>query len=128
MFSCGSEGEEKFRPAPLPDYTSPFNFCGEFVKDVEDLSGLAYYDGKLGIWFIETEEKAYYYICCVNNSFLHDWNVEVNYKVKFTGKVYSVKKGNTSLDKSIELLPPGITPYALDANDVKVTVFKTFTD
>lgn len=127
LFSCNSKDEGCFNPAPLPD-TTPVSFCGEYVKDVNELPGLAYLDKKRGLWFIETDEKAYYYICIMGKSFLDSWNPEMNYKVEFSGKVYQIKKGLKKIDDLVELLPPGITPYALDANDVKVTVIKTFTN
>ena len=95
------------------------DFCDKYIKDVADVVGIASYDNVLRSWYIVADDGECYLICHFDqkkdNPILSLWEEGHSYKVRFSGKVYSVV-ANTSYYLRAK--------YALKMSEMTITMLK----
>lgn len=98
----------------------PIDFCDKYVKDVADVVGVAKFDYALRSWYIIADDGVCYLIFHFDqkrndNPILSIWEEGCSYKIRFSGKVYSVLPNSTYDLRAI---------YALKMSEMTITMLK----
>lgn len=98
----------------------PIDFCDKYIKDVADVVGIASYDNVLRSWYVVADDGECYLIYHFDqkkdNPILSIWEEDHSYKIRFSGKVYSVL-ANTAYYNLRAI-------YALKMSEMTITMLK----